>query len=225
MEIPLVIPRAGVEVHRPFFPDQTRDSSFSQGGSFIVNSSEFCRPPEELFHNPQGCLISKSNQGIFSSASSLSGRRSGVHLPGVTTCLSRADDYSSRPRGVSLNLHKDHRTSPQLSTQEIFDKLFFPNSLSSQDKIPSDPSPSVPSPSIASAKESDSIVEDSQRDVNTFSGFQDSSVGPVGSSEMCVLPGPSRESLSEYSARVKVSQEGLGMGAEVVPISRQCSFF
>ena len=49
-----------------------------------------------------------------------------------------------------------------------------------------------------------SIIEDSQGDVNTFSGFQDSSVDPVGSSEVCVPPGPSRESLTEYSARVKV---------------------
>ena len=58
-------------------------------------------------------------------------------------------------------------------------------------------------------------MEVSQGEVNTFSGSQDASVGPVGSSKVCVLPGPSRESLSGYSTRVKVSQEGLGVGAEV----------
>ena len=35
------------------------------------------------------------------------------------------------------------------------------------------------------------------------------------SRQICVLPGPSRESLSGYSTRVKVSQERLGVGAEV----------
>ena len=206
--ISLVKLGVGVEGLRPTFPGQILDWSVYQGWSFLVNLPEFSRTSEDLNLNPQGCLFSKANQWIFSSASSLSGSRSGVNLPECTSFPSRAHDSSSRPEGVSLNLHKDHRTD-QLSTQEIFNKLFFPNDPSPLVKIPS-----VPSPSIASPKDSVSIIEDSQGDVNTFSGFQDSSVDPVGSSEVCVLPGPSRESLTEYSARVKVLQEGLGVIAE-----------
>ena len=140
----MVNPGAGVEVRNLSYPGQTLERFFPQTGSLIDNLPVFNRIPE-VFNFNQGPVWPESNQGDFSSASSLSSDRSGVCLPGCShPGFFRTHVSSSRPRAVSSEFNK-----VKLSIKGSFNNSKLLNVPSPVRKIPS-----VSSPSLSSSKDS-----------------------------------------------------------------------